>query len=94
MPLPKKWQRFFIGRKVTHPNRSEVEGVIKYASSIRLGQKDPQGFSGEAITTSFCVEWSDGTSGVMEDTEVAKIATDEFVKEDWVLNRILKLQEV
>jgi hypothetical protein len=87
-----KWQRFFLGRKVTHPNRSDLEGVVKYASSTRMGQKIHG--QGETITTSFCVEWSDGTSQVMEDKNVATIATDEFVKEDWVIDRILKLQEV
>jgi hypothetical protein len=95
MPLPKKWRRFFIGRKVRHPNRSDLEGVVKFASSTRMGQKNSQGVvPGEGITSSFCVEWADGTSQVMEDKDVAAIATDEFVKEDWVLDRILKLQEV
>jgi hypothetical protein len=92
MPLPVKWQRFFMGRKVTHPNKSDLEGVVKYAASTRLGQNNSE--QGEAIATAFCVEWSDGTSQVMEDKDVAAIATDEFVKEDWVLDRILKLQEV
>jgi hypothetical protein len=95
MPLPKKWQRFFIGRKVNHPNKSDLEGVVKYAASTRLGKKSSEGtVPGEAITTPFCVEWADGTSQVMEGKDVAAIATDEFVKEDWVLDRILKLQEV
>jgi len=92
MPLPKKWQRFFLGRKVTHPNKSDLEGVVKYASSTRIGQKIYG--QGEIITTSFCVEWSDGTSQVLEEKDVAAIATDQFVKEDWVKDRILKLQEV
>lgn len=91
MPLPVKWQRFFVGRKVTHPIKTDLEGVVKYAASTRMGQKIPG--QEESITTSFCVEWSDGTSQVMEDEDVVAIVTDEFVKEDWVLDRILKLQE-
>ena len=94
MPLPDKWKNFFVGRVVTHPENADLQGVVKFASSTRIGQTEPQGLPGSAISTAFCIEWTDGTSEVMEDTEVAKIATDEFVREEWVLERILKLQEV
>lgn len=94
MPLPAKWRRFFVGRKVIHPTKKKLNGVVKYATSTRLGQSNPQGLPGAAIISAFYIEWTDGTSEVMEDTEVAKIATDEFAKEDWVLDTVLKLQEV
>ena len=94
MPLPAKWRRFFVGRKVIHPTNKKLNGVVKYTASTRIGQVQPRGLPGSAISSSFYVEWSDGTHEIMEDTEVAKIATDEFVREDWVLDQILKLQDV
>jgi hypothetical protein len=94
--LPSQWQSFFVGRRVRHPDLPGVSGVVKYAHCTRVGEQDAERIAalGVSIRTAFAVDWDDGSREVMEDSEVAKVATDEFVKEEWVMEKILALQAV
>lgn len=96
MEIPPPYDEFLIGRIVEHPEEEGLMGFVKYAPSIRIGEHDAEVEAEEGIQISykFLVKWDDGTEEDMEDDDVQKIATQEFIKEEWVSERILALQEV
>lgn len=93
MPLPEKWKHSYIGRKVIHPRTPGITGVVKYARIMR--HSIPDGGATECrLSLAFSVEWSDGTTEVVDDAGVASIATDEFVDQPWMLKAVLDIQKV
>ena len=92
--LPDHYSAVYVGRIV---KRDGVNGVVKYAEVTRLGRQqdaDRVARLGVAISSAYLVEWADGSCEVIEDSDLAAIATPQFAQKEWVLEKILALQAV
>jgi hypothetical protein len=95
MTIPEPWNILLIGRKIRHPKKPGLMGVVAFPVCTKMGHDDPGSRArlGVPVSFEFAVDWDDGTSEDLCDVDILSLATDEFVREPWVHPMILALQK-
>lgn len=97
--LPAPWNELYTGREVKRTsNGRTIKGRVRHYAlgGLTMGHHHPASLDkfGLSMEDKFLVEWEDGRKEALCREELAQLATQRFVDEEWVLPVVRYLQKV